>query len=77
MPLAAKPLAYGSAVHARHRPGQTLLYQLIQRHYPTFAGLMAGQGSPLPAYVIREFEDYLKSGRLEYGFLRVRCESCP
>jgi len=24
----------------------------------------------------REFEDYLKCGRLEHGFLRVRCESC-
>lgn len=25
---------------------------------------------------MREFEDYLKCGRLEHGFLRVRCESC-
>lgn len=24
----------------------------------------------------REFEDYLACGRLEYGFLRVRCERC-
>src|SRR5690554_7795105 len=24
----------------------------------------------------REFEDYLKCGRLEHGFLRVRCQSC-
>lgn len=30
----------------------------------------------MPAYVQREFEQYLKCGRLEYGFLRVRCESC-
>jgi ribosomal protein S27E len=26
--------------------------------------------------VQREFEDDLKCGLLEYGFLRVRCESC-
>jgi len=26
--------------------------------------------------VVREFEDYLKCGRLEHGFLRVRCEAC-
>jgi hypothetical protein len=26
--------------------------------------------------VRREFEDYLKCGRLEHGFLRVRCTSC-
>jgi hypothetical protein len=27
----------------------------------------------LPGYVEREFEGYLKCGRLEHGFLRVRC----
>jgi ribosomal protein S27E len=30
----------------------------------------------LPDYVHQEFEDYLKCGRLEHGFLRVRCEDC-
>ena len=27
-------------------------------------------------HVQREFEDYLKCGRLEHGFLRVRCADC-
>jgi hypothetical protein len=30
----------------------------------------------LSKYVRSEFEAYLKCGRLEYGFLRVRCEDC-
>ena len=30
----------------------------------------------MPSYVEREFEAYLKCGRLEHGFLRVRCETC-
>ena len=30
----------------------------------------------LPKFVMQEFEEYLKCGRLEHGFLRVRCESC-
>ena len=30
----------------------------------------------IPAYVIKEFDKYLKCGRLEHGFLRVRCDSC-
>jgi hypothetical protein len=30
----------------------------------------------LPRYVDEEFEAYLKCGRFEHGFLRVRCESC-
>jgi len=38
--------------------------------------LRAAQGRALPAYVQREFEDFLKCGRLEHGFLRVRCERC-
>ena len=30
----------------------------------------------MPDHVRQEFEAYLKCGRLEHGFLRVRCESC-
>jgi hypothetical protein len=37
---------------------------------------LAAQGTQLPGYVEREFEDYLKCGRLEHGFLRVRCDGC-
>ena len=33
------------------------------------------QGKALPSYVRQEFEDYLKGGRLEPGFLRVRCDT--
>jgi hypothetical protein len=47
-----------------YRPEQTLLYQLVERYYPEFAQLMALQGFPLPVYFAREFEDYLKCGRV-------------
>jgi len=30
----------------------------------------------LPRYVRKEFDEYLKCGRLEYGFLRLRCDTC-
>ncbi|HYQ71011.1 MAG TPA: transposase, partial [Gammaproteobacteria bacterium] len=66
----------GAPGYQRHRPERTLLYQLVDQYYPAFADLMAAQGRPLPDYVRREFEDYLKCGRLEHGFLRVRCTSC-
>ena len=62
--------------YQRHRPEQTLLYRIVEEYYPAFAGHLAEQGRQLPDYVHREFEDYLKCGRLEHGFLRVRCESC-
>ncbi|XOV90764.1 MAG: transposase zinc-binding domain-containing protein [Pseudomonadota bacterium] len=32
--------------------------------------------SRLPGYVAREFDDYLKCGRLQHGFLRVCCDTC-
>lgn len=37
---------------------------------------MQAQGTPLPVYFQEDSEAYLKCGRLEHGFLRVRCEQC-
>jgi ribosomal protein S27E len=66
----------GPVRYQRHRPEQTPLYHIIEQHYPTFTAYLAAQGRELPGYVQREFDEYLKCGRLEHGFLRVRCESC-
>ncbi|MBK7249884.1 MAG: transposase [Gammaproteobacteria bacterium] len=52
------------------------MYQLVEQHYPTFRELRAQAGKSLPDYVQEEFDAYLKCGRLEEGFLRVRCEQC-
>jgi hypothetical protein len=62
--------------HHHHRPEQTLLYQIIEQHYPDFVGYMAQQRRILPRYVQKEFEEFLKCGRFEHGFLRVQCTSC-
>jgi len=62
--------------YGRHRPEATLLYQLVQQHYPAFCELRAEAGRPLPGFVQEEFEAYLKCGRFEEGFLRLRCEQC-
>jgi hypothetical protein len=62
--------------YARHRPETTLLYQLVEQHYPAFREFRAEAGRPLPVHVQEEFDAYLKCGRLEEGFLRVRCEHC-
>ena len=66
----------GAPPYVRHRPGRTLLYQLVEEYYPAFKAHLASQGTDLAGYVEQEFEDYLKCGRLEHGFLRVRCETC-
>ncbi len=62
--------------YVRHRPERTLLYQLVEEHYPALEAQLAAQGTELPAHVQREFEAYLECGRLEHGFLRARCETC-
>jgi ribosomal protein S27E len=64
------------AGYAQHRPESTVLYQLVEQHYPEFRELRAREGRSLPDYVQEEFDAYLKCGRLEEGFLRVRCEGC-
>jgi ribosomal protein S27E len=48
----------------------------VEQHYPAFRDMRAEAGRPLPDYVQEEFDAYLKCGRLEEGFLRVRCEGC-
>jgi len=61
--------------YQRHQPEQTLLYQLVE-HYPVFKASLDDQGQSLPHYIQQEFDDFLQCGRLEYGFLPVRCEDC-
>jgi hypothetical protein len=77
LPLpAGRDASAGASRYTHHRPERTLLYQLVREHYPAFTAQLAAQGSFLPSYVEREFEAYLKCGRLEHGFLRVGCERC-
>ena len=74
--LAGKDASEGLVRYERHRPEQTLLYQLVEQYYPAFESQWVSEGRVLPDYVRQEFEAYLKCGRLEHGFLRVQCETC-
>lgn len=62
--------------YARHRPEQSLLYQLIEHYWSEFQLYISEREHFLPRHVVREFDEYLECGRLENGFLRVRCEDC-
>ena len=62
--------------YARHRPETTLLYRLVERYWPQLRRSRERAGRALPSYVEEEFDAYLKCGRLEEGFLRLRCEQC-
>jgi hypothetical protein len=62
--------AAGGLAYARHRPEETQLYRLVEQHYPALVTHLAEQGKQLPAYVEKEFEAYLRCGRLEHGCMR-------
>ena len=73
-----RPVRCPRATYQRHQPERTVLYRTIATRLPTFFARPAwedGTGG-WPAFVRREFEAYLKCGRLEHGLLRVQCERC-
>ena len=56
--VAGKEASAGTAragEYARHRPEQTLLYQLVEQYYPAFVEHLAARERTLPAHVVREF----------------------
>jgi hypothetical protein len=63
--VATRNVAPSGPPYRRHQPEQTLLYQIVEQHYPEFREVMAAQGKTLPFHVQQEFADYLKCGRLE------------
>ena len=75
LPNAALPNT-APAPYVRHRPELTLLYQVIEHHLPEFTEHLRERGHFLPKFVFQEFHDYLKCGRLEHGFVRVKCTGC-
>ncbi len=62
--------------YRRHKPEETVLYPIIEQHLPRFLSHIAEQHTQLPRFVTREFDDYLTCGRLQHGFLRVKCDGC-
>jgi ribosomal protein S27E len=63
-------------VYVRHMPEETPLYPIIEEHAPRFFAELREQGASLPRFVEAEFEHYLRCGRLEAGFIRVKCTGC-
>jgi len=62
--------------YLRHRPEQTTLYSIVSDYYPQFIREIEQSGDFLPRFVHQEFEEYLKCGMLEHGFLRAKCDGC-
>jgi len=71
-------MAPAIATYAPRDPSQTVLYHVIAAHLETFLASCHDDpdGAGLPAYVEREFYDYLRCGILAHGFLRLGCDTC-
>ena len=65
-------VANSAGYYERRRPDQTLLYQIIEQHYPVFSALMAEQGRELPGYVQREFGRSCASLRPRHSCVHAR-----
>ncbi len=73
----AQPPGFGKQhLYRRHRPEETSLYPLIEANLDTFLEHLRERDAPLPRFVIDEFREYLRCGRLEHGFVRVKCDGC-
>ncbi len=68
-----------AATYEPRDPCRTVLYNVIAEHLETFVASLHDDpdAKGLPAYVEREFYDYLQCGILAYGFLRLGCDTCP
>jgi len=55
-----------------------VLYHVVAEHLETFLASFNDdpEATSLPAYVEREFYDYLRCGILAHGFLRLGCDTC-
>ena len=62
--------------YVRREPEETVLYQAVQDHFETFLAARSYEGRDLPEYIIKEFREFLKCGRLEHGLVIVHCADC-
>jgi hypothetical protein len=64
--------------YRRHEPEKTLLYRTLAREWERWHAERQADTSrsPLPEYVAREMDAYLRCGILDHGFLILSCEGC-
>ena len=71
-------MAPAMATYEPRDPSRTVLSKVIAEHLETFLASLDDDpdATGLPAYVQREFYDYLQCGILAHGFLRMGCDTC-
>ena len=55
----------------------SVVHRLVTEHFLAFTERVDAEGGrPLPRYVVRDFEAYVRCGVLACGFMRARCPTC-
>lgn len=62
--------------YERHRPEETLIYQVVAKNLKSFIQKCEESGHHVPNFIKKEFECFLRCGVLSYGFARVYCQDC-
>lgn len=67
-----------SLIYRRREPEGNVLQNLVRDHFETLRTRSAAgrEGPGVPAFVEREFREFLTCGRLAGGFARFRCRAC-
>ena len=67
-----------SFAYRPRQPDQDVLHRLVRDHFETLRARAGGgrEGEGLPAFVEREFREFLTCGCLAAGFARFRCRAC-
>ena len=65
-----------AAKYERRKPEETVLYDVLSKNLDAFRKELYAKGKALPGYVEEEFAAYFDCGRLENGFLRLKCSDC-
>ena len=62
--------------YIRRQPEKSTLYQAVSSNQRSFQARLEYEGRVLPRFVHKEFDAYLKCGRLKHGFVRIYCRAC-
>lgn len=67
---------YPARTYEPRRSGQTILHRCVSWYWPRVRDTCEAHGRPLPSFVHREFNSYLRCGDLKEGFARIHCATC-
>ena len=65
-----------AAAYRPRKPEETILYSVVAEQLETFLARQQERDRGVPGFVEDDFRSFLTCGVLEFGFLRLFCESC-